>query len=144
MTQVGTGVKSSLSDDIKAAGVEGTLTYVAMPLSKNKLLFRFENLADLMDGDSKTQNIDGAKLFNAIYTSANGSANTVSTKVTEMSLTANMSLKEMRDRKVQWKTMDDDKLTSKPFKISDGESISLMPQQIRVFVVEFETTEAFL
>ena len=54
-----------------------------------------------------------------------------------MSLTANMPLKEMKSRKIQWKTVDDDMLASaKKLDYSkDVSSVTLEPQRIRVFKV---------
>lgn len=77
-----------------------------------------------------------------MWENANGKAfNTQVSKFsyTEMSLTANMPLKEMLDRKIKWKTLDDDEMTESKkldYSIVNG-SITLEPQRIRVFKVEY-------
>lgn len=56
--------------------------------------------------------------------------------LTEMSLTSNMPLKEMLDRKIKWKTVDD-KFDQPAFleRTFNPESVTLEPQRIRVFKV---------
>jgi len=55
-----------------------------------------------------------------------------------MSLSGNMAIEEMLERKVQWKTFDsiarDKKLD---FSVGDFENVSLEPQRIRVFLAKF-------
>lgn len=58
-------------------------------------------------------------------------------KVTETSLTGNQPLSEMNERRLSWKTVDDETLVKKDLDFSEGDIISLEPQRIRVFVVEF-------
>lgn len=63
--------------------------------------------------------------------------------IKEMSMTANMELKEMLARKIQWKTVDDNKEDLVKSKInydSDFSAVKLEPQRIRTFTVVFETT----
>jgi len=131
------GVPSNFGTMIKAAGVTGEVKYVAMPLNKNSLLFRFENLADVYDGHAKIATVKIEDVFNAFYMEANSGALPENIDWTEMSLTANMPLKEMQSRKIQWKTVDDDKLEKKPMDMNDGATINLEPQRIRVFKVDF-------
>jgi hypothetical protein len=52
---------------IKKAGVKDEVKYVAMPLAKNQLLFRFENLADVYDAHAKTTTVDIAEIFTTFY-----------------------------------------------------------------------------
>ena len=75
-----------------------------------------------------------------MWDSANG-ANPVKVHqidIKEKSLTGNMDLKEMLDRKIKWKTVDDDlSLGGKMTYHFDGEYVDLEPQRIRVFEVTF-------
>ena len=58
--------------------------------------------------------------------------------VNEMSLTGNMKLTEMMDRKIKWKTVDDKdgEVASKLDYGDDLKKVTLEPQRIRVFTVE--------
>lgn len=62
------------------------------------MLIRLENIADFMIANSGTQSVNLVKVLAAF--GASGST------ITELSLSGNMSLEEMRARKVQWKTAD--------------------------------------
>ena len=62
--------------------------------------------------------------------------------IKEMSITANMELKDMLARKIQWKTVDDNKEGLTKSKIdydSDFSAVKLVPQRIRTYTVAFET-----
>lgn len=59
--------------------------------------------------------------------------------ITETSITGNQDLKEMNERRLHWKTVDDDKLVKIPLDFSDGDIADLEPQRIRVFIVEFSS-----
>lgn len=95
--------------------------YVAFPVAKNEILLRLENIGDVYDG-AQAQSVDAIKLLTKMFLQANGlmtdcSANadlfaqtrgqTISFDLTEVTLTGNMELSEMRARKIQWKTRDD-------------------------------------
>lgn len=59
-----------------------------------------------------------------------------------MSITANMELKDMLARKIQWKTVDDNKEGLAKSKINydtDFSAVKLEPQRIRTYTVAFET-----
>ena len=63
--------------------------------------------------------------------------------ISEMSLTGNMYLKEMMERKIKWKTVDD-KETPELSKLdysTDFDKITLEPQRIRVFDVTMPYTD---
>lgn len=61
------GKATDFSTMIKKAGVKDEVKYVAMPLAKNQLLFRFENLADVYDAHAKTTTVDIAEIFTTFY-----------------------------------------------------------------------------
>ena len=115
-----------------------------MPTYKNKITVRLENLADVYDEKATTQRVALKWLLGKMWESAN-LANPVmlhKLDIKEKSLTGNMDLKEMLDRKIKWKTVDDSKSTFG--KIShkfDGEYVDLEPQRIRVFEVTFTPDE---
>ena len=96
----------TLSQDLEAAGISGTTKLVLLPLSKNKILVRIENIAD----PTLDQQVDLDLLSNALKNSANPKSDLLkssfSVAITEMSLTGNMPLKEMRDRKIIWNTAE--------------------------------------
>ena len=138
------GTPSSFSADLKKAGVVGTVTYVAQPVMKGEIMVRLENLADMYDKGAEIKKVDLVAIVNSMYTTANTpSAPTAAFEITEMSLTANMPLKELQSRKIQWKTVDDEILTSgKKLDYSDDfSSVTLEPQRIRVFKVVLQAQQ---
>jgi len=67
--------------------------------------------------------------------------------ITEVTLTGNMPIKEMWDRKIQWKTMDDNMpgfKDNKTDKSQDWTAVKLEKQRIRTFVVSLSESEMFL
>ena len=67
--------------------------------------------------------------------------------ITEVTLTGNMPINEMWDRKIQWKTMDDNKPGFKKVKTDksqDWNAIKLENQRIRTFVISSNEAESFL
>jgi hypothetical protein len=44
----------------------------------------------------------------------------------------------MNDRRLHWKTVDDDKLVKKDLSFDDGDMVTLEAQRIRVFMVSFQ------
>ena len=61
--------------------------------------------------------------------------------MTEMSITGNMKMSDMQDRKIKWKTVDDEKTEFAQSKIDytvkNYDTVELGPQMIRTFKVEF-------
>ena len=93
---------STFRDQIKMAGVNGKVKMVSLPQDKNKIILRLENLDDLYDNLEYPQPalVNLGKLIEAFSPSK-------SYDFKEMSLTGNMELQEMLDRKIKWKTVDD-------------------------------------
>ena len=58
--------------------------------------------------------------------------------VTEKSITGNQDLKSMNENRLQWKTVDDDKLVKKDLSFDEGDMVTLEPSRIRTFLVEFD------
>jgi len=139
-----TPVKISMSDAFKKAGITDLVKLVTIPEAKNHFILRLENVADLYDKDAATQTVDLQGLLDAMWKNANMQAPVDYTKmdIKEMSLTANMELQEMLARKIQWKTVDDNKENLAKSKInydSDFSAVKLEPQRIRTYTVAFET-----
>ena len=133
-----------MSDAYKKAGITDLVKLVIIPEAKNHFILRLENIADLFDKDAATQTVDLQGLLDAMWKNANLKAPVDYSKmdIKEMSMTANMELKEMLDRKIQWKTVDDnreDLVKSKINYDSDFSAVKLEPQRIRTYTVVFET-----
>mmetsp|Transcript_522 Transcript_522/g.555 ORF Transcript_522/g.555 Transcript_522/m.555 type:complete len:333 (+) Transcript_522:2018-3016(+) len=103
-----TPIPSTLSADLKAAGVSGNVKMNAFPVAANKILLRVYNLGDLYDED-KAQDVDIDAIANALAKQANRRVQTgeFNFLVEELALGANMSAGERDARKVHWKTVDD-------------------------------------
>lgn len=68
---------------------------------------------------------------------ANSAAPEATFTIKEKSLTGNMDIQEMLDRKIQWKTVDDHMLQSRISRDTDFSAITLEAQRIRVFNIEY-------
>ena len=110
---------------------------VSQPLFKDKVLLRFENVAD--SGDKQIINLNEVATNLMLF--ANMKKVDLHPKFMELSLSSMMPLEEMLKRKVHWKTVDDDKdgyTQSKiDYTLNDG-LFTLEPQRIRVFAVWYE------
>jgi hypothetical protein len=123
------------------AGIKDKVKMVSLPVARNVITYRLENLADVHDlgENAKTQRVAFKWLLEKMWDSANGvSPNSLKDIVIkEKSLTGNMDIDEMLKRKIQWKTKDDDKVNKKISYSFDGEYVDLEPQRIRVFEATF-------
>jgi len=106
-------VGGDYSGAIKQAGVSDNLKLYVVPMAKNKLHIRLENLEDLYDLNAKTYTVDMKDLLHSMWKEANKQApvDFSSYAISEKSLTGNMDVSEMWARKIQWKTVDDAKLS---------------------------------
>jgi len=82
-----------------------------VPLEKNKIRVRLENLADSYDQPNQAFHIDIRQFADDLYSSVNG-AKPAYVNIEEMTLTGNQSRAEMLSKKIEWKTLDDE--TVKP------------------------------
>lgn len=73
---------------------------VAIPLKKNKLIVRIENLADLLDQGAGNKEVKISNLLDAMYNASNPMLPNFTKTVKEMSLSANMELSELKKRKI--------------------------------------------
>lgn len=100
-------VKDIISEGFKKAGIVDTVKIVHVPKGKNHIHVRLQNLADLYDSNSKTYKVSVATIADTLWKYANSlSPVDYTMDIKEMSLTGNMELKEMWDRKIQWKYAD--------------------------------------
>lgn len=106
VSQVTPTLKDTLSQDLKNSGIEGSIKLVTMPLAKNKILARIENVADLYDGKQESKMVK-TSFAQALLKSGNVQPQDMDVQFRELSLTGNMDIKEMLDRKIHWRTMDD-------------------------------------
>jgi len=140
------GMASSLSSDLKAAGIEDTVKLILVPKGRNRLAVRLENIADLYDKEGKTHQVDIKMALSALWKEANagGDAQLQDVIYEETSLSGNMPVKEMWARKIKWTTAaggDQFKAANADFtsisSTSSSSLVALEPQRIRVFRVEF-------
>ena len=139
----------SLRDHFKELKeVNVALKLVFVPIAKNKLLFRLENNQDQFDADAQTYPIDMGHLIDLMWQGSNPFSEVPEYTLTETSVTGNMPVEEMQSRRIIWKTVDDDREDLVKSKIEYGikdEVVSLEPQRIRVFIVEYKpAAEDFL
>ena len=87
------------------------MTYKLFPLAKNKVLARFENLADRFDpGISSVEYIDVREFAANIYKEANPSAKQLSPTITETRIDTS---KNNDGKTFRWRGSDDQNITLK-------------------------------
>lgn len=94
-----------------------------VPLEKNKIRVRLENLADSYDAPQQTMDLNLSVFADELYESVNG-VKPAAVSIEEMSLTGNQSRADMLAKKIQWKTLDDTTVTPKYYEESQTESTS--------------------
>lgn len=136
---------------MKDAGVVDTVKVLPIPKSKNHIHLRLQNMADLYDSNAKTYQVSVSAIAAALWRQANQlkPVDFSSIKITEMSLSGNMDIKEMRARKIHWITRDDAKLAASSVNYEFcPDHVQVEPQRIRVFSIEYgskmEDTPVFL
>ena len=139
----GSGKASSLSEELVQYGIKGSVKLVSMPLAKNKILVRLENMADLFDLEAEMALVD-LNFIQALVKDANPNlSGQLSFKWRELSLSGNMDIAEMQERRIQWKTRDDAKpglnKSKLSFDVINGSEVVLVPQRIRVFEFSLDT-----
>ena len=103
---------------------------VTIPQDRNKMLVRLENIGDWFLKGAETQTVSLSKVLQAFHASGSD--------ITEVTLTGNMPITEMWNRKIQWKTKDDNKPGFKKVMTDKGQdwnAIKLENQRIRTFIV---------
>ena len=94
--------ESSNTSPISLHSVDNsTIQYRLLPVSKNIIRARFENLADRFDENWESFKIDIGQFAHELYQDVN-KAPARSVEVTEMSLTANQPAKTMKKKKIKW------------------------------------------
>ena len=108
-------------------------------MAQNKILMRIQNLEDQFNSDALTKQVNLTMVIEGMWKSAHSADSDVgSYTLTETSVTGNMPLEEMENRRLKWQTDDgiDD-----PKKLSyeiNGDMIQVEPMRIRTFTLEFD------
>lgn len=109
------------------------------PQAQNQLLIRLVNYADKFDtqaGETPYPNIRSIAV--ALYQLANPGAAAPKVDITETSLTGNQPYSTMQGKKIQWKGVDDGKITPPVLPADKSQDeIALEAQRIRVFKVQY-------
>ena len=111
-------------------------------LGRNSILLRVENIGDTFDSYGRVlyQTVRIRELVDQLYKVVNGDSASFTATIQELSLSANMPLQEMLNRKIQWQTVDDATVTldeSDSGLESDFTIINLQQQRLRVFKVDY-------
>ena len=88
---------------------------------------RIENIADVFDSDGKViyQTVDVRRIAQELYASANGvDASSVCVELIETSMTANQTYKDMQQKRLNWRTVDDAVLVD--VTVEDDEDMSAL------------------
>jgi hypothetical protein len=123
--------------------------YVMFPLEKNKIVVRFENIADKFDSDAAQFQYNVRDFAEAVYKVANPNADRLhNVHIQETSITHNMDIKtvEERRRKYQWKGEDDDVFDQFHAQVQasrlpdNGDLMTFAPQEIRTFIFTYHAS----
>ena len=125
--------ESNIGKELKAAGIVDMVKLVTIPKSQDRVLIRLENTGDFLIKGAKTQIVDLNKALGALYPSVQ------SFEVREKSLTGNMDIQEMLDRKINWLPGK-----QKLDRGSDFSQVKLELQRIRVFEVTAKKEQLFM
>jgi len=115
-----------------------SLVFRVYPLERNKILARFENLADRFDTDAKAEFVDLNQFAKTFFYDANKNTQYDLSHVeyTEVSLSNNQPLKDIKN--FEWRGVDDDTFKGGPSPTPDnGTKIALDPQAIRQFTFHY-------
>lgn len=133
---------STLPQDLVAAGVTDLVKLVTIPQEANKIRVRLENLGDFLVKGAQPQTVDLEAVITALVKDSNAEKIDLEMEIKEKSMTGNMDIEEMWDRKIQWQTMDDGfKNATKLNKDQDFSKVQLELQRIRVFDITIKATQ---
>ena len=130
---VGAGKASDLPAKLAKAGVKDTVRMLTYPLAENKIMVRFENLAD-----TTPAKVDLASIAVDLWDSVNGDL-AAQVAMKEVTLTGNMGIQEMRDRKIQWNY--EGKTAPKSDDVFNNKDFELKGLGIRVFEIYYTLEE---
>jgi hypothetical protein len=94
----GVSKQSTLSQGLIKSGISGSVKIVPIPLKRNKILFRLENL-----DDTESFFVNSTLVVQSFWSAANN-LDLPPFKLTETSVTGNMDLEEMQSRRLKWQT----------------------------------------
>lgn len=77
-----------------------------VPMQKNKIMIRVQNLNDEYDGISQPLSIDMDSIAKIFWLEMNPENTTPTYKITETSITGNIEVNQMEQRRLKWKTVD--------------------------------------
>lgn len=124
---------------MRDAGIVGEVKIVTIPKAKNKVLVRFQNLADQFDFDNPKM-VNLTTVVEGMWKSAHGEDSEVlSFSLRETSVTGTMTMSEMQSRRLKWQTEDDEDIpkTNLSYTVGDDNMLWLEPMRIRVFMLEY-------
>ena len=120
------------------AGIKDTVKIVTIPMAQNKILMRIQNLEDKFNSDASTKQVNLTMVIEGMWKSAHSANTDVGCyTLTETSVTGNMPLTEMENRRLKWQTDDGIDALKKLSHEINGEMIQLEPMRIRTFTLEF-------
>ena len=121
------------------AGIWGSTKLVTIPMARNKILMRIENLEDKFFEGALPRNVNLTMIVEGMWKSSHSpDAPLGSYTLTETSITGNMPLSEMENRRLKWQT-DDGLDEPKTLSYSvDGDMLYLEAMRIRTFVLQFD------
>ena len=107
-------VTSGLDALLKASGFTTEVKLELFIMERNSILMRISNIADIFDSDGEIiyQQIQIKQLAQGLFDFVNGSGINYSVEIEELSLTGNQPYKTMASKRINWKTVDDNKVSN--------------------------------
>lgn len=137
-SNLGGAIDSGFAELLKSTGFTDQSKLELFTMGKDSLFMRVENIMDIFDTNGEVQyiKIKLNQLAHGLYTLVNGLDTNEDVLIHELSMSGNMNIEDMRNRRAHWKTVDDVTVGRKARATEDQwDEIELQSQRIRIFQV---------
>merc|ERR1711918_163560 len=104
-SNLGGAIDSGFAELLKSTGFTDQSKLELFTMGKDSLFMRVENIMDIFDTDGEVQyiKIKLNQLAHGLYTLVNGLDTNEDVLIHELSMSGNMNIEDMRNRRAHWK-----------------------------------------
>lgn len=131
MSKVQEGAKNMPKPTTMLRDASQVIKIVKTPISKNEVSIRVQNLEDKFDSTSRPFNVSVYEYAVGMWKESNPSfAGDANINIQETSVTGNMAVRDMEDRRIQWNTTTSEGAYTAPkeFIEADYHNVTVLPQ----------------